>query len=145
MKGHLAGVDYHRRLLEDTVRTQAFRDAIDRVVGPDDVVVDVGAGTGVLSLFAAHAGARKVYAIESTPIAHLARQIVADNGLGGVIEVIQGDAAEVTLPEKATVLVSECIGNFLMSDGMVRTLEACRKHLAPGARLGGAPATLYWL
>ncbi len=135
MSGHLAGIDYHRRLLADEVRTNAFREAIAASVGPDDVVVDIGAGTGILSLFAARAGARKVYAVESTAVAHLARRIVADNGLDGTITVLHGDARTVTLPEPATVLVSECLGNFLMSDGMIGTLESCRRLLAPGARI----------
>jgi type I protein arginine methyltransferase len=133
--GHLAGIDYHRRLLADEVRTLAFRDAIQACVGADDVVVDVGAGTGILSLFAARAGARKVYAIESTAVAHLARQIVRDNGLEDRIEVLHADARTVSLPEPATVLVSECLGNFLMSDGMIGTLQTCARLLAPGARI----------
>lgn len=135
MSGHQAGIDYHRRLLADDVRTAAFRDAIEATVGPDDVVVDIGAGTGILSLFAARAGARKVYAIESTAVAHLAARIVADNGFSDQIEVVHGDARTVELPEQATVLVSECLGNFLMSDGMIGTLAACRRLLTDDARI----------
>ena len=135
MTGHRAGIDYHRRLLADDVRTEAFRKAIEATVGPDDVVVDIGAGTGILSLFAARAGARKVYAVESTAIAHLAQRIVRDNGFTSKIEVIRADARDVELPELATVLVSECLGNFLMSDGMISALASCRRLLAPGARI----------
>ena len=145
MTGHRAGIDYHRRLLADDVRTEAFRKAIEATVGPDDVVVDIGAGTGILSLFAARAGARKVYAVESTAIAHLAQRIVRDNGFTSKIEVIRADARDVELPELATVLVSECLGNFLMSDGMISALASCRRLLAPGhVLITGPGVTTHW-
>ena len=69
----------HRRMLNDRIRTEAFRDAIEKVVKPGDVVVDVGAGTGILSLFAARAGAARVYAIERSPTIEQAKAIARAN------------------------------------------------------------------
>ena len=62
------------------------------------VVMDIGAGTGILSLFAKQAGARKVFAVEASPLAETLKQIVELNDEKGVIEVIHGKAEEVVLP-----------------------------------------------
>ena len=62
------------------------------------VVMDIGAGTGILSLFAKQAGARKVFAVEASPLAETLKQIVELNDEKGVIEVIHGKAEEVELP-----------------------------------------------
>src|SRR4029077_4660535 len=59
----------HEPMLLDKIRCDAYRVAMQRMVKPGDVVVDVGAGTGLLSFFALQAGARHVYAIEMTGIA----------------------------------------------------------------------------
>lgn len=142
--GHFFGVRYHRHMLKDTARTAGYRDAIAALVRPGDVVVDVGAGTAVMSIFAARCGARKVYAIESTPIARLARRIVADNGLSDVIEVIEADAASVSLPQLADVLITECMGNFVYSDAMLGVLAQCGRLLKPDARICPSVVTT-WL
>ncbi len=99
----------HLFLLQDDYRCRTYERAIRRTVRPGDVVVDVGAGTGILSLMAARAGASKVYAIERDPIALLARDIVRANRLADRIEVIRADAADVRLPRKADVLVTETV------------------------------------
>ena len=92
----------HRRMLADRVRCEAYRRAILATVKPGQVVLDLGAGTGILSLFAAEAGARKVYAVERTPTAALARQIVARNGLADRVSVLQTDMEDAELPSRST-------------------------------------------
>ena len=65
-------MEIHEEMIADTVRTEAFRKAIHEMVSRR-VVVDVGAGTGILSIFAAEAGALHVYAIEASNIVKICR------------------------------------------------------------------------
>ena len=118
--------EVHRSMIQDRVRTDAFRAAIDTVVRPGDVVLDIGAGTGILSMFAARAGAARVYAVEQTSIAVLAQELVAANGLSDVIEVIQGDVVEIEPPEQVDVIVSEWLGGFGIDEGMLVPVIAAR-------------------
>jgi len=73
----------HEEMLKDTVRTRSYMNAImqNRHLFEGKVVLDIGCGTGILSMFAAKAGASKVYAVECSAIAAQAIQIVKDNGL----------------------------------------------------------------
>ena len=137
--------DYHRRLLQDTARTDAFRRAIAATVKPGSVVADVGAGSGILSLFCAAAGARRVYALEANPVtAALARQVIADNGFDATIELIANDALLIDLAEKVDVVVSECIGWMMYGGTMFGTLADIRDRcLAPGGRVIPRAVTLF--
>jgi histone-arginine methyltransferase CARM1 len=75
------------------------------------VVVDVGAGSGILSMFAALAGAKHVYAVEASEMAEYARKLIAGNPLlAERITVIKGKIEDIELPEKADVLISEPMG-----------------------------------
>lgn len=76
-------------MLEDAPRTQAYKNAIigNSCYFKDKVVMDVGCGTGVLSIFCAQAGAKKVYAVEASKLANLAKEVVRENGFENVIEV----------------------------------------------------------
>ena len=100
----------HIAMLNDRRRTASFLAAIRRVVRPGDVVVDVGTGTGVLAIAAAQAGAARVYAVEATGIGKLAEANFRANGLQDRITLVPGWSMQVTLPERADVLVSEVIG-----------------------------------
>ena len=128
-----AEIEVHRTMICDRVRTDAFRRAIDSVVKPGDIVLDVGAGTGILSLFAARAGAARVYAVERTTVAVLAQELAAANGVAEVVEVIQGDITEIELPERVDVIVSEWLGGFGIDEGMlVPVIVARDRWLKPG-------------
>lgn len=131
-----AGFDFHHSMLADERRTHAFLRAILKVVEPGDVVIDIGAGTGVLSLFAALAGARAVYAIERDPIAEVARHVVAANGLCSTVKVIRGSSFETDVPAPADVLITETIGKAGFDEGIVTlAADAERRLLSPGARV----------
>ena len=128
-----AEFEVHRTMIRDRVRTEAFRRAIDSAVRPGDIVLDVGAGSGILSLFAARAGAARVYAVEQTSVAVLAQQLATANGVAEVVRVIQGDVTEVELPEPVDVIVSEWLGGFGIDEGMlVPVITARDRWLKPG-------------
>src|SRR5690349_12260758 len=116
----------HRWMLRDTQRNEAYRRAIAHVVKPGDVVLDVGAGTGILSIFAAAVGARRVYAVERTPIAEVARQVIESNGHSSVIQVLQTDLEDLTLTEKVDVIVSEWMGGFGVDENMLAPVVMAR-------------------
>jgi protein arginine N-methyltransferase 1 len=123
------GTDVHVRMLRDEGRTTAFQRAIQEVVRPGDVVVDIGTGTGVLAAFAARAGARKVYAIEASSIGALAEENFRRNGLDDRIELVRGWSTQVVLPERADVLLTETIGNEPLGERIVDTVFDARTRL----------------
>jgi SAM-dependent methyltransferase len=128
-----AEIEVHRTMICDRVRTEAFRRAIDSVVRPGDVVLDVGAGSGILSVFAARAGASRVYAVERTTVAVVAQELAAANGVASIVRVIHGDVLDVELPEGVDVIVSEWLGGFGIDEGMLPPVIAARERwLKPG-------------
>ena len=131
-----AEIEVHRTMLCDRVRTGAFQRAIDSVVRPGDVVLDVGAGTGILSLFAARAGAARVYAVERTAVAVLAQELAAANGVAEIVQVIHGDIVDIELPERVDVIVSEWLGGFGIDEGMLGPVIVARdRWLRPGGAM----------
>ena len=125
-------VEVHRLMIRDKPRTDSYRDAIlnNAQYFKDKVVMDIGAGTGILSLFAKQAGAKKVFAVEASPLADVLREIVEINDEEGVIEVIHGKAEEIELDTKVDIIVSEWMGFYLLHESMLDSVIAARdKHL----------------
>ncbi|CAJ1024422.1 Protein (DUF1698)/Tellurite resistance protein TehB [Leishmania shawi] len=118
----------HMEMLKDYHRTTTYRDAIWRnaYMFKDKVVLDVGCGTGILSMFAARAGARKVIGIDCSNVAVQARQIVQDNGFSDIITIIQGKVEELDLDEKVDIIISEWMGYFLLYESMLNTVLYAR-------------------
>lgn len=131
-----AELSIHRWMLRDRIRNEAYRGALAHRVKPGDVVLDMGAGTGILSMFSAIAGAKKVYAVERTEIAEVAKRLIAANGHAGVIEVLHGNLEDITLPEKVDVIVSEWMGGFGVDENMLAPLVIARdRWLRPGGAI----------
>jgi protein arginine N-methyltransferase 1 len=120
-------------MIADEVRMGAFVRALGQAVKPDTVVVDIGTGTGIFALLACRFGARRVYAIEPSDAIQVAREIAAANGYADRIEFIQAMSTQVTLPERADVMISD-IGGVLpwFQQHIPSIADARRRFLAPG-------------
>lgn len=135
-KLHTDVLDYHRSLVADGTRTEAFRAALAHRVRPGSVVADVGAGTGLLSILACQAGARRVYAMDQGHIAAVAGVLIADNALTDRIVIIRASSLSVKLPEPVDVIVSETLWNAGIGEGIVLTMrDACQRFLKPEGTL----------
>jgi hypothetical protein len=126
----------HARMLSDVRRTDAYLAAIRSAVRPGDIVIDIGTGSGILAVAAAKAGADRVYAIEASDIAAVARRVFEDNGVADRVTLVEGWSSDVELPERANVLVTETLGVEPFEEDILGTvLDARRRLLVPGARL----------
>lgn len=132
-------VGIHREMITDHIRTDAYRNAIlnNPELFKGKVVLDVGCGTGILSMFAAQSGAAKVIGIDMSEMGVVAQSIVNDNGFKDVITIIRGKVEEIELPvEKVDVIISEWMGYCLLYESMLDTVLYARdKWLAPGGHL----------
>mmetsp|Transcript_122073 Transcript_122073/g.352812 ORF Transcript_122073/g.352812 Transcript_122073/m.352812 type:complete len:419 (-) Transcript_122073:34-1290(-) len=139
---------YHQMdMLEDSHRTGSYYNAImwNPSCFEGKVVLDVGAGSGILSIMAARAGASIVYAVEATDMAVRARRIVEANGLSAKIRVLQGTVETVTLPCKVDVIVSEWMGYLLLRESMLDSVLIARdKFLKPGGSMFPSHTTLFF-
>lgn len=118
-------LDEHHSMLADRVRTMAYRAALFRQV-PGQTVLDLGCGTGILSIFASQAGARQVYAIEETGIVDLARELAKANG--APITFVRGNSLHVEVPERVDIIVHELIGVDPFCEDMLSTLQDARER-----------------
>ncbi|MFT5390090.1 MAG: hypothetical protein ACI8PT_000273 [Gammaproteobacteria bacterium] len=126
----------HTRMLNDYERTDQFIAGLDDSVKIGDVVLDIGTGTGVLSIAAARAGARHVYAVEASSIGPCAKAVFEANGLSERITLVPGWSTSVELPEQADVLVTETIGNEPLGERLLEiVLDARQRLLKPGATI----------
>lgn len=122
--------------LYDDLRTEAFKKAIDNTVQKGDVVVEIGAGSGILSMFAADAGAKKVYAVELDNMnARTLKRSVLTNDYADRIEVIEADGTAVDMPEKADVVICEMIATGLIEELQVPAMNNALKFMKEDAKV----------
>ncbi|THX51665.1 protein arginine N-methyltransferase, partial [Aureobasidium pullulans] len=137
----------HEEMLKDDVRTRSYRDAIyqNRHLFKDKVVLDVGCGTSILSMFAAKAGAKHVIGVDMSTIIDKAKEIVEVNGLSDKITLLQGKMEEVVLPfPEVDIIISEWMGYFLLYESMLDTVLWARdRYLKKGGLIFPDKATIF--
>jgi len=132
---------WHFSMMNDAERNAAYEAAIRDTVRADDLVFEIGTGSGLLALMAARAGASHVVTCEmAEPIASKARQIVSRNGCGGSITVIARKSTDVRIPQdlahRAAVLMAEIVSSDLLGEGILESFEDAKgRLLEPAAKI----------
>lgn len=131
-------IDIHAVMIQDKVRTSTYAHFIltNPHIFRDAVVLDVGCGSGILSLFAARSGAKRVIAVDASEIAAKAEKVIKVNGFEDVVTVVQGKVENIALPDGITqvdIIISEWMGYALLYESMLDSVLVARdRFLRPG-------------
>jgi tetratricopeptide (TPR) repeat protein len=132
---------WHFPMLNDQSRNDAYEKAIKKAVKGNHTVLDIGTGSGLLSMMAARCGAKAVCTCETNPlIAEKAKQIIDNNGFGNIITVINKNSLGLTagddFPNKFDVVIAEIFDAGLLGEGVFTVLQHAREELLiPGGQL----------
>lgn len=127
---------FYGEMIANGPRVEPYVQALRQTVKPDSVVLDLGCGQGLFALLACRFGARRVYAIEPDNVINIARETAAANGVGDRIEFFQTVSTEVTLPELATIIISDLRGVLPWFQKHIPSIvDARQRLLAPGGVL----------
>ncbi|HEV7765575.1 MAG TPA: 50S ribosomal protein L11 methyltransferase [Thermoanaerobaculia bacterium] len=130
-----ASVLNHHFMLRDNYRVMSYKAAISKHVAGKSVV-EVGCGTGILSIFAAQAGATKVTAIEESAIAAVAKEMFTANGCDSIVDLRLGNSRDISVDEPADVLIHEILGIDPFAENLLFYIDDARRRLLkPGGRL----------
>ena len=129
-------IEYHRTLIADKVRNDAFFRALKAVIEPGkSVVADIGAGTGLLGLMASKLGAKDVFLFETAEVAGVAAQVLKANKAKSC-HLIPCHSTEFRDKLAVDVIVSETLGNYALEENIIATLaDARRRFLKPGGHI----------
>ena len=123
----------HYQMLQDTARTMKYKKAIESIDMTNKIVMDIGCGTGILSMFCAKHGAKHVYAIEASDLGIITtKNIIKDNNLQDKITVIHGKIEDNELisqfiqAKSIDIIISEWMGSFLICESMIESVIYAR-------------------
>lgn len=136
MLGQFIPIHYHYQMLDQTPRICGFEAAIAAVVEPGMKVVELGGGTGVLSFFAARAGAGRVTCVERIPhVARAAQRFIEDNGVADRVEVVIADAGDYLPPEPVDVVICEMLHTAMLREKQLAVIASFKRRYLE--RFGG--------
>ncbi len=128
-------LEEHAGYLGDQRRNEAFEAALRAVVRPGDVVLDLGAGTGLLGAMALEAGADRIHAVDGGPILGLAMEAARRDGRADRVIPTRGHSTEIDLPELVDLVIADQLGGFAHDAGVLQWFADARQRLArPDAR-----------
>lgn len=128
-------IEFHRNLIADRARNEAFYRALKEVIVPGKTTVaDLGSGTGLLGFYALRLGAKDVYFYEYSPALKLSQKIARHNGLRRC-HFIHQHSRQVADPVAVDVVVSETLGNYAYEENIIETLGDARRFLKPNGIL----------
>jgi type II protein arginine methyltransferase len=129
---------WHFGIVRDDARNAAYEAALVRAVRPEARILDIGAGTGLLAMMAARAGAKDVITCEMNPaVADAAKDIIARNGYADRVRVVPKRSTDLDVAadmgEPADILVSEIVANDMLAENVLPVMEdAVKRLLKPG-------------
>jgi len=133
----------HEKMLADESRVSSYFRAIQRNIQPDQVVLDLGTGSGILTFFAAQQKPRTIYAIDHSEFIEVARQIAEHHHIQNVVFVRQ-NSRYFTPPEPLDIIIHEQMGDALFNENMVENLlDLKRRALKPGGKILPGKFNLY--
>lgn len=125
-------IEFHRNMLRDKVRNQAFYQALAQVIKPgESVVADVGSGTGLLGFLAERLGAQACHLYEYGEVTALSEKLARRNKIRRCFLIPEHSTAVID-PEPADIVVSETLGNYALEENIIETLEDAKRFLKPG-------------
>ena len=125
-------IEFHRNMLRDKVRNQAFYHALAKVIKPgESIVADVGSGTGFLGYLAERLGAQACHLYEYGEVTALSEKLARRNKIRRCFLIPEHSTAVIN-PEPADVIVSETLGNYALEENIIETLEDAKRFLKPG-------------
>lgn len=140
---------WHFEMLNDEQRNAAFQRALTNLVTPESIVLDIGSGTGLLAMMAAHAGAKEIITCEMVPqLAELTRDTIALNGLADRIVTLDKKSTSVVIGgqmrHKANLLVTETVDCGLLGEGIASSIAHAKVNLlTEDAQIVPCAATVY--
>ncbi|XP_063221669.1 protein arginine N-methyltransferase 9-like [Bacillus rossius redtenbacheri] len=147
---NLAVERWHYRMLNDGCRNETYRSAIVKALrGGDKVVLDIGCGTGILSLFAVEGDASKVYACDgSDTMIQIATQVVESNNASSKVKLINKLSHDLQIPSdipsRVSLVVTEIFDAGLLGERVLQTiLHAWDSLLAPDGEVLPRGAVLW--
>lgn len=120
---------FYGEMLADAPRMDAYLATLRRAVKPDSVVLDLGCGPGVFALMACKFGARRVYAVEPDNVISVAREAAVANGCADRIEFFESLSTEITLPEPASIIISDLRGVLPWFEQHIPSIIDARERL----------------